>query len=63
VGNAQAEPRELDQDEFRQLLEGRIQASLGMSLGEFIVALRERRLDPESPRVAALAILVGARAD
>lgn len=60
---AEAEPRELDQDEFRQFLEDRVRASLGISLTEFIAALDEGRLDPESPRVAGLAILVGARAD
>lgn len=56
-----AEPRELDRDDFRAFLDARIQATLGMTVGEFIVALESGKLDPESPRVASLAILVGAR--
>jgi hypothetical protein len=62
VDATEREPRELERDEFRRLLELRVQGSLGMSLSEFIRALREGRLDPESPKVAGLAILVGARA-
>ena len=56
-----AEPRELSREEFAELLEERVQASLNMSLADFVAALEEGRLDPESPRVADLAILVGAR--
>jgi hypothetical protein len=57
-----AEPRELSHEEFVELLEQRVRGSLNMTLAEFITALEEGRLDPESPRVAGLAILVGARA-
>jgi hypothetical protein len=57
-----AEARELNQEEFRELLEGRVRESLNMSLSEFMAALKDGRLDPESPRVASLAILLGARA-
>lgn len=57
-----AEPRELDRDEFRVFLDERVQMTLDMTLSEFINALDEGRLDPESPQVASLAILVGARA-
>lgn len=55
-----AEPRELSEREFDALLEERIQASLKMSLAEFILALKNGQLDPDSSRVAGLAILVGA---
>jgi hypothetical protein len=58
--SAIAEPRELSQEDFIALLEERVQASLGMSLEEFVAALREGELDPESPQVAGLALLVGA---
>ena len=61
MSELEAEPIELDGNDFRQLLEERVQASLGMSVGEAVLALREHRLDPESPRIAGLAILVGAR--
>jgi hypothetical protein len=57
-----AEPKELSREEFAVLLEERVQASLNMSVPEFIARLEDGRLDPESPRVANLAILVGARA-
>lgn len=53
------QPKELNQREFERLLEERAQRTLGMSLPEFKAALREGRLDPESSRVAGLAILVG----
>jgi hypothetical protein len=56
-----AEPRELSREEFRALLEERVIAALGMTLDEFIEALDDGSLDPESPQVAGLAILVGAR--
>jgi hypothetical protein len=56
-----AEPRELSREEFIELLEERVQAALDMTLDQFIAALEEGRLDPEAPRVAGLAILVGAR--
>ena len=55
------EPKELSENEFQELLEQRAQRTLGMSLAEFIAALREGRLDPESSRVAGLALLVGER--
>ncbi len=58
--SAVAEPEELSQEDFTALLEERIRASLGMSLAEFVTALRNEELDPESPRVAELALLVGA---
>jgi hypothetical protein len=61
MGNV-AEPRELSHQEFVELLEQRVQVSLNMTLTQFIAALEEGRLDPEFPRVAGLAILVGARA-
>ena len=56
------EPRELDRDEFRAFLDERVQATLHMTLLDFIEALRVGELDPEeSPEVTSLAILVGAR--
>jgi len=55
------EPKELTEDEFRALLEERVQRTLGMSLSDFKAALREGKLDPDSSRVAGLAILVGER--
>ena len=54
------EARELSQEEFRSFLERRVRESLNMSLSDFMTALEEGRLDPESPRVAGLAILLGA---
>jgi hypothetical protein len=57
-----AEPRELDNEDFRALLDERVRRAVGMSLQEFIEALQAGKLDPESPQVAGLAILVGARA-
>jgi hypothetical protein len=57
-----AEPRELSQQDFVALLEERVRASLGISLDEFVAQLRSGELDPESPGVASLAILVDARA-
>jgi hypothetical protein len=59
---AASEPRELSRDEFAAFLEERVSSSLDMSLADFVAALEEGRLDPESPEVASLAILVGARA-
>jgi hypothetical protein len=57
-----AEPRELDRDAFRAFLDDRVQSTLHMTLPDFIAALRDGELDPEeSPEVASLAILVGAR--
>jgi len=56
--SALAEPEELDRDDFRALLEKRLQAALGMSVPEFLEALSEGQLDPESPRVAQFAILL-----
>jgi len=58
--SAIAEPTELSREDFTDLLEGRVQAALDMSLSSFVAALRDGQLDPESPRVAELAILVGA---
>ena len=58
--SAIAEPQELDSEDFRALVEKRVQRALGMSLDEFMKALAEGTLDPESPQVAGLAILVGA---
>jgi hypothetical protein len=55
------EAKELSQKEFRRLLEKRVQESFDMSLTDFTAALSDGRLDPESPRVAGLAILLGAR--
>jgi hypothetical protein len=48
----------MTQDDFEALLEERAQASFGMSLSEFVAALRAGKLDPESPRVAELALLL-----
>jgi hypothetical protein len=56
-----AEPKELSREEFAVLLEERVYESLNMSVSDFIARLEDGRLDPESPRVASLAILVGAR--
>lgn len=57
-----AEPIELDREQFAAFLDERVRSLLDMTLDEFILALREGRLDPESPQVASLAILVDARA-
>lgn len=54
--------RELDEDELRALLDTEIREIVGMSLPEFTVALEQGKVDPESPRLAGLAILLGARA-
>jgi len=59
---AVVEPRELTRDEFAAFLDERVSASLDMSLADFVAALEDGRLDPESPEIASLAILVGARA-
>jgi hypothetical protein len=56
-----AEPRELDREDFLAFLEEHVQASLGISLAEFTERLQDGSLDPESPQVAGLAILIGAR--
>lgn len=56
------EPRELSNAEMEKVLDERTQRTLGMSLSEFRIALKEGELDPESSRVAGLAILVGERA-
>jgi hypothetical protein len=58
--SAVAEPRELSQEDFIALLEERVQACLGITLAEFVAQLNAGELDPEAPRVAELAILVGA---
>lgn len=42
------------------MLEERVQACLGITLEEFVEQLNRGTLDPESPRVAEIAILVGA---
>ena len=55
--SAVAEPQEMKADELRALLEERIQADLGMTVSEFVDALRSGELDPESSRVAQYAIL------
>jgi hypothetical protein len=60
---AEPEPRELDSEDFRVLLDERVRRALGISLQQFIEQLRAGELDPESPEIAGLAILVGARAD
>ena len=58
--SATAEPQELSQEDFEALLEERVRAAFDMSLSEFVAALRDGTLDPESPRVAELALLVSA---
>ena len=55
-------PKELSDEEFRNVLNERAKRTLNMNLDEFTVALREGRLDPEAPKVAGLAILVNERA-
>jgi hypothetical protein len=59
--SAVVEPQELSGDEFRALLEERLRETLAMTLEEFAEGLAEGRLDPESPEVAGLAILVAPR--
>jgi hypothetical protein len=54
--------RELNEAQLRALLDTEIREATGMSLLEFTAALEEGRVDPESPRVAGLSILLGARA-
>jgi hypothetical protein len=51
----------LSQEDFMVLLEERVAASLHMSVADFIARLDAGELDPEAPRVADLAILVGER--
>ena len=58
----QPETVELTEDAFRAFIEKRVEESVGLPLDEFREQLADGRLDPESPRVAELAILVGARA-
>jgi len=53
------EPIELTQEEFTRLVEERVRKRLGLSVEEFIRALRDGKLDPEAPEVADLALLVG----
>lgn len=53
------EPQELGPEEFRRLVEDRIRRRFGMTLDEFVSALRSGEL-PDTPEVADLAILVGA---
>jgi hypothetical protein len=60
--SATIEPKELSGDDLRALLDVEIRQAFGMSLTEFTAALERGDLDPESPRVAGLAVLVGARA-
>jgi hypothetical protein len=55
------QPKELNREEFLAFIDARVQATLDMSVDEFMAALESGKLDPESPRVAGLAILVGAR--
>lgn len=57
-----AEPRELSREDFLALLDERVREALGMSLEDFVAQLKSGDLDPESPGVASLAILVDARA-
>jgi hypothetical protein len=52
----------MDETEFRALVERQIKDSLDMTLPQFEAALKDGTLDPETPRVARLAILAGARA-
>lgn len=56
------EPVELSEAEFRKLLDRQVQESFNMSLVEFRKQVADGRLDPEAPKVARLAMLVGARA-
>ncbi len=53
--------KELSRADLIVLLDETVRASLGMSLADFREGLEAGRIDPESPRVAGLAILVGAR--
>lgn len=57
-----AEPREFTPEDFLALLDERVRGTLGISLDEFVAQLKSGELDPESPGVASLAILVDARA-
>lgn len=60
-GRRASEARELNEDELRALLDSEIRETAGMSLPEFTAALEQGTVDPESPRLAGLAILLGAR--
>ena len=60
--SALADPQELNGDEFREALERRVEETLSMTLDELVEALRAGTIDPESPAVAGLAILVAPRA-
>ena len=53
------EPQELGPEEFRRVVEDRIRRRFGMTIDEFVAALRDGEL-PDTPEVADLAILVGA---
>jgi hypothetical protein len=61
-----ADPRpdakELSREDMRDLLDAEIRNTTGMTLPQFTAALKDGTIDPESPRIAGLAILVGARA-
>lgn len=58
---AQPKPKELSEEDFRLVLDGRVRRTLDMSLEDFTAALKDGRLDPESPKVAGLAVLVDSR--
>jgi hypothetical protein len=66
IGSRKKEPlmdaKELSRADLHLVLDTEIRETTGMSLAEFTAAIESGRLDPESPRVAGLAILVGARA-
>jgi hypothetical protein len=54
-------PRDLSEEQFRAVLEERVQRAFHMSAREFSLALKERRIDPESSKAAGLAILLSAQ--
>jgi hypothetical protein len=53
------QPEELGPEEFRRIVADRIRRRFGMTIDEFVAALRVGEL-PDTPEVTDLAILVGA---
>lgn len=53
--------KELSAAKMRRLVESDIRRVTGMSLTEFKTALADGKIDPEEPKLAGLAMLVGAR--
>jgi hypothetical protein len=55
------EPKEVTHEDFLRVLEERTLKAFGLTLEQFADRLHKGELDPESPRVAALAMFLRAR--